>query len=76
MNKRQENHTAKNYLETKPTDCQKKMSTLSESELARIAKNREKALSIKNAKLIRHPYNRQKNDTDKNQLQPGTTARK
>lgn len=51
------------------------MSTLSESELARIAKNREKARSIKKAKLIQHPYNWSNTDTDKNQLQPGTTTK-
>lgn len=34
------------------------MSTLSEAELARIARNREKARNLKNSKLCSHPYSR------------------
>lgn len=34
------------------------MSTLSEAELSRIAKNREKAINLRAAKLIQHPYGR------------------
>lgn len=34
------------------------MSTLSEAELARIARNRERARTIKSSKLCQHPYSR------------------
>lgn len=34
------------------------MSKLSEAELSRIAKNREKAKNLRAAKLIQHPYGR------------------
>lgn len=34
------------------------MSTLSEAELARIARNRERARNIKSSKLCHHPYSR------------------
>lgn len=34
------------------------MSTLSEGELARIARNRDKARNIKASKLCSHPYSR------------------
>lgn len=34
------------------------MSTLSEAELARIARNRERARNIKSSKLCQHPYSR------------------
>lgn len=46
------------------------MSTLGEAELARIARNREKARALKASKLCKHPYSRpqtndeqQKNET-------------
>lgn len=34
------------------------MATLSEAELAQIAKNREKARNIRAARLVKHPYAR------------------
>lgn len=41
------------------------MSKLSEAELARIAKNRERAKHLRAAKLIQHPYSaNQTNDGD------------
>lgn len=46
------------------------MSTLSEAELARIAKNREKALNLRSAKLILNPYARAASSAEAN----GTTA--
>lgn len=43
------------------------MSTLSEAELARIERNREKARNLRSAKLCQHPYSRPTNDaTDDN----------
>lgn len=38
------------------------MSTLSEAELARIARNREKAQNLRSARLCQRPYSRPEND--------------
>lgn len=38
------------------------MSTLSEDELARIARNREKARNLRSAKLCQHPYSKPASD--------------
>lgn len=42
------------------------MSKLSEGELARIARNRDKARSIKASKLCSHPYSRPAQSTAEN----------
>lgn len=42
------------------------MSTLSEAELARIARNRERARNIKSSKLCQHPYSRPKTNNNEN----------
>lgn len=48
------------------------MSTLSEAELARIARNREKARIIKNSKLYK-PYARKDNESqEESQNEPNT----
>lgn len=45
------------------------MSTLSEAELARIAKNREKAKNLKASKLCYHPYARSANNETDNKTE-------
>lgn len=47
------------------------MSKLSEAELARIARNREKAINLRAAKLHQHPY-AQKNLVDRTNQVNGT----
>lgn len=52
------------------------MSTLSEAELARIARNRERARNIKSSKLCQHPYSRpQANENGEASKKEGTTKR-
>lgn len=52
------------------------MSTLSEGELARIARNRDKARNIRAAKLCNRPYSRPTQATTENgENHPDTTKR-
>lgn len=54
----------------------KTMSKLSEGELARIARNRDKARNIKASKLCNHPYSRPTQATTENgENKPDTTKR-
>lgn len=52
------------------------MSTLSEAELARIAKNRERARNIKSSKLCHHPYSRQQAQENGEQTKNETTTKR
>lgn len=52
------------------------MSTLSEGELARIARNRDKARNIRASKLCSRPYSRPAQATAENgETKPDTTKR-
>lgn len=53
-----------------------KMSTLSEAELARIARNREKARTIKSSKLCNHPYSRPEAKEGGEQPNNGATTKR
>lgn len=52
------------------------MATLSEAELARITRNREKAKHLRSAKLCQHPYSRPSNDAADDKTKYETTNKR
>lgn len=64
------------YLLTDNLKKKKKMSTLSEAELARIARNREKAQNLRSARLCQRPYSRPENDASDDKKKNQTTNKR